>query len=200
MPFPTLSRLTWTVATSAVLLIPPAAYAQRADGSFERTLTVAERPDIEIESGSGGIEVRQGAAGRVEVRGRIRATDWGWQRGRYSPEERVKRLESTPPVTQTGNVVRIGQIDDEALRNGVSISYEVIVPAASVLRSKTGSGSQRIEGVEGSVDASSGSGSIVVRHAGGRVRASTGSGGITADAIGGAFDASTGSGSIAGTG
>jgi len=200
MPFPTLYRLTCTVVTSATLLIPATARAQRAEGSFERTLTVAERPDIEIESGSGGIEVRQGTAGRIEVRGRIRATNWGWQRGRYSPEERVKRLEATPPVTQTGNVVRIGHIDDEELRNGVSISYEVIVPAASVLRSKTGSGSQRIEGVEGSVDASSGSGSIVVRHSGGRVRTSTGSGGITADAIGGAFDASTGSGSIAGTG
>ena len=200
MPFPTPHRLTCTVLTSAALLIPAAARAQRADGSFERTLSVAERPDIEIESGSGSIEVRQGAAGRVEVRGRIRATDWGWRRGRYSVEERVKNLEATPPVTQTGNAVRIGHIADADLRNGVSISYEVIVPATSVLRSRTGSGSQRIEGVGGGVDASSGSGSIVVRHAGGRVKASAGSGGITADAIGGAFDASTGSGSIAGTG
>lgn len=200
MTISTLHRLTWAVATSAALLIPAAAQAQRVDGSFERTLTVAERPDIEIESGSGGIDVRQGAAGRVEVRGRIRVTDWGWQRGSYSVEERLKRLQATPPVTQTGNVVRIGHIDDEALRNGVSISYEVIVPAQSVLRSKTGSGSQRIEGVEGGVEASSGSGSIVVRHSGGRVRTTTGSGGITADAIGGAFEASTGSGSIAGTG
>jgi DUF4097 and DUF4098 domain-containing protein YvlB len=200
MPFPPLYRLTCTVLTSAALLVPASAQAQRADGTFERTLTVTERPDVEIESGSGGIEVRQGAAGRVEVRGRIRGTDWGWRRGRYSAEERVKRLEANPPVTQNGNVVRIGRIDDDDLRNGVSISYEVILPAASVLRSKTGSGSQRIEGVEGSVDASSGSGSIVVRRAGGRVRTSTGSGGITAEAIGGEFDASTGSGSIMGTG
>ena len=200
MTIPTLHRLTCTVLTAAALLIPAAAQAQRADGSFERTLTVTERPDIEIESGSGSIEVRQGAAGRVEVRGRIRATDWGWRRGRYSVEERIKLLEATPPVTQTGNAVRIGHIADADLRNGVSISYEVIVPATSVLGSKTGSGSQRIEGVGGGVDASSGSGSIVVRHSGGRVKASTGSGGITADAIGGEFDASTGSGSIAGTG
>ncbi len=200
MTISTLHRLTGSVAISAALLIPTSAQAQRADGSFERTLTVAGRPDVEIESGSGGIEVRQGATGRVEVRGRIRATDWGWRRGRYSAEERVKRLEANPPVTQTGNVVRIGRIDDDDLRNGVSVSYEVILPAASVLRSKTGSGSQHIEGVEGSVDASSGSGSIVVRRSGARVRTSTGSGGITADGIGGEFDASTGSGSIMGTG
>jgi Putative adhesin len=200
MPLSTLHRLTCTILTSAAVLIPASAHAQRAEGSFERTLTVAERPDVEIESGSGGIDVRQGGAGRIEVRGQIRAQDWGWRRGRYSVEERIKRIQANPPVTQTGNVVRIGHIDDDDLRNGVSITYEVIVPATSMLRSKSGSGSQRIEGVTGSVEATSGSGSIVVRRSGGRVRASTGSGGITADAIGGEFDASAGSGSIAGTG
>ena len=200
MRFSTFHRLPCTVVFSAAVLITPSAYAQRSDGTFERTLTVAERPEIDIESGSGGIEVREGGAGRVEVRGQIRAWDFGWQRGRYRPEERIKRLQADPPVTQSGSVVRIGRIDDDDLRNGVSITYEVIVPAASMLRSKSGSGSQRIEGVTGGVDASSGSGSIVVRRSAGRVKASTGSGGITADAIGGEFDASTGSGSIAGTG
>jgi hypothetical protein len=200
MPLSTLHRLTCTVAASAALLIPASALAQRAEGTFERTLTVADRPEIDIESGSGGIEVREGSSGRVEVRGQIRAGDWGWRRGRYTPEERIKRLQANPPVTQSGNVVRIGRFDDDELRNGVSVTYEVIVPPASVLRSKSGSGSQRIEGVTGGVDASSGSGSIVVRRSGGRVKASTGSGGITADAIGGEFDASTGSGSISGTG
>ena len=194
-----LRRLT-SAAALAALLLPAAAEAQRVEGSFERTLTVGQRPDVEIESGSGGIEVRQGTGDRVEVRGRIRATDWGWRRGRSSAEERVKRLEANPPVTQSGNVVRIGRIDDEELRNGVSVSYEVIVPASSVLRSRSGSGSQRIEGVEGPVEASSGSGSIAVRRSGGRVRTNTGSGGITADAVGGDFEASSGSGSITGTG
>jgi DUF4097 and DUF4098 domain-containing protein YvlB len=200
MPLSTLHRLTCTVVASAALLTPAASYAQRAEGTFERTLTVAERPEIEIESGSGGIDVRDGGTGRVEVRARIRAGDWGWRRGRYTPEERVKRVQANPPVTQSGNVVRIGRIDDEDVRNGVSISYEVIVPAASVLRSKSGSGSQRIEGITGGVDASSGSGSIVVRRSGARVKASTGSGSITAEAISGELDASSGSGSISGTG
>lgn len=200
MPLSTLHRLTCTVAASAALLIPASALAQRADGTFERTLTVADRPEIDIESGSGGIEVREGSSGRVEVRGQIRAWNGSWRRGRYTPDERIKRLQANPPVTQSGNVVRIGRIDDDELRNGVSVSYEVIVPAASVLRSRSGSGSQRIEGVTGGVDATSGSGSIVVRRSGGRVKASTGSGGITADAISGEFDASTGSGSIAGSG
>lgn len=192
------SRLTCAVVTS-LLIAPAFAHAQNVQGSFEKTLTVGQRPDVEIEAGSGGIEVRSGTAGRIEVRGRIRVNDWGWRRGRYTAEERVKQLEANPPVTQSGDVVRIGKIADDDLRNGVSITFEVVLPAASVLRSRTGSGSQRIEGVEGTVEATTGSGGIALRRAGGRVRASTGSGSITADAIGGDFDASTGSGSITGT-
>ena len=123
MPRSTLHRLTCTVITSATLLIPASAHAQRADGTFERILTVAERPEIDIESGSGGIEVREGGTGRVEVRGQIRAWDWALWRGRYSPEERIKRLQANPPVTQAGNVVRIGRIDDDDIRKGVSVTY-----------------------------------------------------------------------------
>ena len=143
-----LPRLTCAVVT-ALLVAPLVAHAQGAQGSFEKTLTVGQRPEVEIEAGSGGIDVRPGAAGRIEIRGRIRTNDWGWRRGRYSAEERVKQLEANPPVTQSGDVVRIGRIADDDLRNGVSISYEVIVPAAAILRSRTGSGSQRIDGVEG---------------------------------------------------
>jgi DUF4097 and DUF4098 domain-containing protein YvlB len=174
--------------------------AQRVEGSFERTLTVGQQADIEIMSGSGSIEVRQGPVGRVEVRARVRAGDWGWSRSGLSAQERVKRIEANPPVEQQGNTVRIGDIKDADVREGVSISYDVTVPPGSGLRSKSGSGSQRIEGVDGDVVVSSGSGSVSVRRSGGRVRASTGSGGITAQDVGGAFEASTGSGSIEGIG
>ena len=174
--------------------------AQRAEGSFEKTLTVGQQPDIEIMSGSGSIEVRQGSAGRVEVRARVRAGDWGWSRSGLSAQERVKRIEANPPVEQQGSTVRIGEIKDPDVRDGVSISYDVTVPPGSVLRSKSGSGSQQIEGVDGQLVVSSGSGSLTVRRSGGRVRASTGSGGITVHDVGGALEASTGSGSIDGTG
>ena len=117
-----------------------------------------------------------------------------------SPEEQVKRLEANPPVQQTGNVIRIGHIADKDLQNGVSISYTLTVPANSKLLSKTGSGSQRIEGVRGEVQTSTGSGSIVVRQVGGGVSASTGSGSIEADGVDGSFRASTGSGGIQATG
>jgi hypothetical protein len=186
----------------ASLLIPAAVQAQSARGSFQRTLSVSGQPDIEVTTGSGRIEVRAGRDGQIEVRGEIRASDdWGWnRRNRLSPEERVRRIEANPPIAQNGQVVRIGHIDDQDLQNGVSISYTLSVPADSLLRSKTGSGSQLIEGVKGRVETSTGSGSIVAREVGGSLSASTGSGSITADRVDGTFRASTGSGGIDATG
>jgi hypothetical protein len=180
---------------TAGMLAPQPAHAQRAEGSFQRTVTVSGSPDVEVVSGSGSIEVRQGTAGRVEIAGRINANDsWGWRRSQLSAEERVKRLEGTPPVEQRGKTVRIGHIEQEELRDGVSISYVVTVPPGTTLRTTTGSGSQEID-VDGSVEAHSGSGSLRIRRAGG-LRASTGSGSVTAESIDAATHVTTGSGSI----
>lgn len=189
------------ILLAATVLVPAIAEAQSAKGSFQRTLTVSGRPDIEVVTGSGRIEVVSGREGQIEVRGEIRAGhDWGWNRNsRLSPEERVRRIEANPPIEQNGNTIRIGHIDDRDLQNGVSISYLLTVPAASLLRAKTGSGSQRIEGVKGEVNSSTGSGSIVARDVG-SLSASTGSGSIQADRIDASFRASTGSGSIHATG
>jgi len=182
-------------------LAPAAAAAQTVEGSFRRSLTVSGQADIEVETGSGRIEVRQGPAGQVEINGRIRASNsWGgWNRSRLSPEERVRRIEASPPIQQAGSVIRVGHIEDEELRNGVSVSYTLTIPANSKLVSKTGSGSQLIEGVRGQVQSTAGSGSIVAREVG-ALSASTGSGSITADRVEGSFRASTGSGAIEATG
>lgn len=180
---------------TAGVLAPQSAHAQRADGSFQRTLTVSGPTDVDVVSGSGSIEVREGAAGRVEISGRINANDgWGWRRSRLSAEERVRQLEANPPVEQRGAAVRIGYIAQEDLRDAVSISYVVTVPPGATLRTNTGSGSQEID-VDGRVEAQSGSGSLKIRRAGG-LRASTGSGGVTAETITAGFHATTGSGSI----
>ena len=191
------------VAMLAAIALAPACVdveAQRVEGSFQRTLTVSGAPEVEVVTGSGRIEVQAGPAGRIEITGRIQGHDgWGWnRRGPVSLEERVRQIEANPPIEQTGNVVRIGRLLDKELGQGVSISFTVTVPAPSSVRAKTGSGSHRIDGVEGSVDASSGSGSLTLRDVG-RARASTGSGSITADTVDGAFHASSGSGSIRAT-
>jgi hypothetical protein len=192
-------RIRWNaaavVALAAGILATQAAHAQRAEGAFQRTVTISGPADVDVVSGAGSIEVRQGAAGRVEVSGRIRANDgWGWQRTQLSAEERVRRLEANPPVEQRGHTVRIGYIAETALRDGVSVSYVVTVPPGATLRTNTGSGSQEVD-VDGSVEAHSGSGSLRIRRAGG-LRVSTGSGGITAGTIVAELHATTGSGSI----
>jgi hypothetical protein len=182
-------------ALAVGVLAPRAAHAQRAEGSFQRSVTVTASADVDVVAGSGSIEVRQGAAGRVEISGRIRADgQWGWRPSQLSPAERVRQLEANPPVEQRGNTVRIGYIAQDALRNSVSVSYVVTVPPGTTLRTNTGSGSQEID-VDGSVEARSGSGSLKIRRAG-ELRANTGSGGITADTVTGALTATAGSGSI----
>jgi hypothetical protein len=190
-----------TLSAAAVLLLiglPSIAGAQRVEGRFERTLTVTAPADVEVVSGSGSIEVRPGSSDRIEVTARISAREGGFGRSSLSAEERVRRIEANPPIEQTGNRVRIGVIDDEDVREGVSISYMLTVPSQTTLQSRTGSGSHIIEGLRGAIEAASGSGSIRIRDAGSEVRASTGSGSIDADNVRGSFRANSGSGSILG--
>jgi hypothetical protein len=181
--------------------VPAVAEAQRAEGSFQRTLTVNGPVSVDVVSGSGRIDVRAGSAGRVEVSAKIQASDSrGWRGTTLSPEERVRRIEANPPIEQTGSTVRIGHIADEDLRNGVSITYTLTVPAATTLNARTGSGAIHVEGVDGRVEASTGSGSLTLMNIGGGVRASTGSGHVTADGVRGSFHATSGSGRIQGNG
>jgi hypothetical protein len=194
----TMPRLFAAAALLSLVALPEPAVAQQATGSFARTLAVTGPVDLEVRSGSGSIEVRTGQAGQVEISGRVKAGDWGPFRSRSSAQERVRRVETSPPIEQAGNRVTVGRIDDEDVRNHVSISYTLTVPPETTVVSKTGSGSQVIESVRGAVTATSGSGSIRVRGAGGDVRASTGSGSILADTVAGSFSASSGSGSIEG--
>jgi hypothetical protein len=190
------------LALVAAMLLPSAAWAQRAEGSFERTLNVSGQSDIDIVSGSGRIEVRAGSDSRVEITARIQANDdWNWKRRfQLSPQERVRQIEANPPVEQKGNLIRIGYLASDELRDGVSISYVVTVPPRSSLKSRTGSGSQEFEDIGGAVDASTGSGSLKISNAGSDLRASTGSGSIDATSVGGGLHATTGSGSISATG
>lgn len=163
-----------------------------AEGKFERTLQVTGSVDLDVTTGSGGIDVRTGGSSVVQVYGHIRASnDW-----RSDAEEKVRYLTANPPVEQTANIIRIGRIENEAYRNNVSISYEIVVPEQTTVRLKTGSGSERIASVHGPVDASTGSGSITMSGIGDEVKAHTGSGSIQIDGAAGRVEVSTGSGSI----
>src|SRR5216110_2824163 len=93
-----------------------------AEGSFQRTLQVTGPVNLDVSTGSGSIQIRTGATNQVQVTGHIKTRDWLGGNG----EEKVKQIHANPPIQQSGNVIRIGHIDDSELRRNVSISYELV--------------------------------------------------------------------------
>lgn len=187
------------LATSACLVID--AQSQRAEGSFARTLPVSGPVDLDVQTGSGDIEVRIGQPGTVQVDARVRA----WARDNADAVARVREVEADPPVEQNGSVVRLGlRKNDRWDWNRVSISYTVTVPPDTRLRTRTGSGDQVLAGVQRDVDAATGSGDLRIGQVGGAVRATAGSGDISVAGSGGGVEARSGSGDVtvsgAGTG
>lgn len=187
--------------TSALLsvMLALSVCALGAEGSFERALKVTGAVELDVKTGAGSIDVRTGNASSVQVRGTIRASE-SWRTSFEEIERKVRTLESNPPIEQSGSVIRIGHVQDRELLRHLSISYELVVPVETRLRSSTGSGSQTIEGLRGPVKAETGSGNLRISNVGGEVRADAGSGGIELDSISGYVYADTGSGTIRASG
>jgi hypothetical protein len=175
--------------------------ARAIEGTFDRTLNVSGTVSLDVTTGSGSITIRRGANNRVEVHGRIRGGGDNWFRSSRDTEEAVRRLEANPPIEQSGQNIRIGRLNnwDTSERN-VSISYDIVVPAQTNVRSHSGSGSQNVDGIDGTVDVGTGSGSITLRDIRGDLEAGAGSGSITATQVRGGLRMHTGSGSIRVTG
>ncbi len=188
-------RLAFATALFSVLILGTVPASAASEGSFDRTLKVTGNVNLEVTTGSGNIEVKTGSSDEVRISARIRVTEFFGG----NAEEKVKRLEDHPPIEQNGNEIRVGHIEDPELRHNVSISYELIVPAETQLRAKTGSGNEDIEGIHGSLDASSGSGRLKISSIGNTVRADTGSGDIGIEQVKGNVHAKTGSGSVRAT-
>jgi hypothetical protein len=190
---------TWNLAGCVLLILvcghsaPALAYAE---GSFHRTLQVTGPVNLDVSTGSGSIQIRTGGSNQIEVNGHIKTHDWLGGDG----EEKVKQLQANPPIQQSGNVIRIGHIDDSELRRNVSISYELVVPGETQLHSHTGSGNQTVEGIRRSIEVGTGSGGLRITDIGDTVRADTGSGDVQIDRVKGNVRAKTGSGSIRATG
>ncbi len=163
------------------------------EGHFDRTLTVTGAVDLDVQTGSGNITVRTGDSSKVEIHGRIHANH-GWFSG--DAEQHIHEIEANPPIEQNGNTIRVGHIENHDWKNNISISYELVVPVQTKLRSESGSGDQIVDGIGGPADASSGSGSVRLANIGGETHARTGSGDIELNGIHGAAKVIAGSGSI----
>ena len=183
------------LAVMSLSLVMP---AMAAEGHFARTLQVSGAVELDVQTGSGSINVRSGDSSTVRVTGTIKAN--GSLFDSASAEKKVHYLETNPPIEQHGNIIKIGHVEDPELTRNISISYEIVAPAETRLRSGSGSGEETISGLRGPVEASSGSGSLKLNDIGDTVRASTGSGHITVENVKGSVHASTGSGEIVATG
>ena len=170
------------------------AQSEQARGSFERTLTVTGPVELTVRTGSGDIQIRTGEGNRVQVLGRIRASES--RRPRADPAERVRRVEAEPPIVQNGNMISIGETNGDELYNNVSISYELVVPANTQVSANTGSGNQAIGSVSGAVRARTGSGTSTSSAPAAASVAQTGSGNIRVASVGGEVRAQTGSGNV----
>lgn len=164
------NRILLSVIVFLALTLAMPAFAE-SRGQFERTLKVTGAPDVEVNTGSGDITVRTGDTSTVHVIGHIHASSVSdWFGGGASSDEKIKRLEANPPIEQTGNIIRIGRIEDPSLRRNISISYEVTVPASSNLRANTGSGNAQVDGLTAPVKVSTGSGDVTLRNISAEVR------------------------------
>ncbi len=205
------------ITAAAILAVSIAAFAMGpgADDNFDRTLNVSSQPDLYVSTGSGSIRVHPGSGSQIHIVGHVHA---GWS-AFGDVNARIKRIVENPPITQSGNAIHVGESSDRSLFNNISIDYEVIVPAATALDLKSGSGdievdhvgrylsgisgsgSVRANGLHGPAKLETGSGDIELEEeAHGDVNARTGSGSIRVHGFDGTFNAKTGSGDIEGDG
>ena len=172
-----------------------------ATGSFQQSVPVDGPILLDVSTGSGSVTISPGNADRIEITGHIKVSSRSFlglfrRRSSDDAQEMVRKFENDPPVELLNGQLKVGHIKDKAYRRNVSISYEIVVPANTEVKSHTGSGSQSITGVIGPVEAGTGSGKVTLTDIGGAVNARTGSGAIRANEIAGAFEAHTGSGSV----
>lgn len=176
-------------AAALVVLAAIPAAAAPAEATFERTLTVnGSVLQLMVSTGSGNIQLTRGSDNQVHIVGHVKAS-WGG-----NPDE-VRQIADHPPIEQTGNIVRVGQMH-ENLHN-ISISYEIEAPGNASLNASSGSGNVTDDGVGENASLHSGSGNIHATALGGGFTVGTGSGTIYAEQAGeGDVKASTGSGNI----
>ena len=184
------------LVTAAILLSNvDGVHASEARGQFDRNFNVSGPVQLNVENGSGSVNVHRGGSGNVSVHAEIRSNNW---LGNVSDSD-VKQIEQNPPVKQEGNNVRIYKLEGSLGRH-VSINYEINVPEETTVDAHTGSGSTTVEMIKGPVTLSTGSGSVRVRQIASQTQVYTGSDSIEIGDIQGPVQAKTGSGSINGEG
>ena len=183
------------ILTVSLLLLPALAAAAEND-TFEETLTVPDGTMLEVDTGSGSIEISAGAGRDVTVIGKIKVNRKSFWRRAVDKEEILAYVRENPPIALEGNRLTVGHIEDRSIRKRVSISYVIVAPADTSIDADTGSGSITVRDIAAPVEVSAGSGRLTLDNIGGPVKAKAGSGRIRAEQVAGEFWGKTGSGSI----
>lgn len=181
-----------------LLLLPGLAMADffNKTGTFESSLTLDEPVVLDVDTGSGSIDVRAGSGDKATIKGVIRVRKGGFWGKNVDADELLQQVKDSPPIELAGGRLKVGHFSDRSLRKRVSVSYEIVVPANTEVIADTGSGSITIADIEAPVNADTGSGSITLQNITGSVLSDTGSGSITLKSVTGSIKADTGSGSI----
>lgn len=159
-----------------------------ATGTFERTFAANGPVHLELTNGSGNARVTAGPPGEVRVHGEFRVNPWPWENAQH----RLQELESNPPITQEGNLIRIGGSDSHT--SNLSVDYTISVPPDTEIHGITGSGGMDVKGIAGPAKFVTGSGKISAANLGGDVQALTGSGEIHLSNVAGQVQLTVGSG------
>lgn len=183
------SLLAAGIALTAVL-IGGCATGPGVEGTFERTFNVNGPVELDLSTGSGDVRVTPGSNGEVHVRGEIHARGWSED----NAQEKLRRIQSNPPVSQDNNLIRVGATGMSM--DNVSINYILTVPANTAINSRSGSGDVYVSGVQGPATLTGGSGDINVAGIDSDVQARAGSGSVTISTVGGQTQVTTGSGDI----
>lgn len=162
-------------------------------GQFQKTVTVDGSVDLEVKNGSGDTKVYGSSEGQVRVEGKIHVRAGDKARG----EEILAQLAQNPPISQFGRAITIGDLDRSRYpRASVSFDFTIFVPKASRILSRSGSGDQSVQDIDGDVELAAGSGDLQVTNIGGRVEAKAGSSDIHLRDIRGDCEVSAGSGDV----
>jgi hypothetical protein len=191
-----------SVAAAVLLAGPGCVDIVGADlGKFvdrqEKRFTTPGKPEIDLSTFDGSIEVRSWDRSEVLVVIEKRARDKA-----DADTIEVKAAQDGNKVTVDARVPNGDRHWNINLgwNNSRSAKLIVSVPASSNILAKSGDGSIDIEKVTGTIDLRSGDGSIRARDLTGDLRAHTGDGSIKLEEVNGALDVDTGDGSILATG
>jgi DUF4097 and DUF4098 domain-containing protein YvlB len=158
----------------------------------EKRLAVSGQPELNLRTFDGAIQVKSWDEKDVRV-----------EIERRGPDSKTAS-ELVVTVTQEGNRVVVEAKNPHANAPGIhfgswaagSVSLVVTTPRNMTLEARTGDGSIRVEGVDGTISLHTGDGAIRVSRVNGQVNARTGDGSIHIDEATGRVEANTGDGAI----